>query len=271
MARPLRFDPAVSRRAVVGGWRAVEAFVDRVPDEAFDRPTRLGDWRVSELVGHLAHNPTFLAEMLAATPPLARPGPSRLGTADYYGGARTGGPPAPEPAIAQRGHRQAVGRSPDALRGLVHTNTAAAIALLETLPDDGLLTSGERTETVADYLPSRCVEACVHSLDLAAATGVEPGLDPEAVAVAVRLFASILAARAPGRSVELRIPPYAAVQCIEGPRHTRGTPPNVVETDGPTWLELATGRLAWGDAVAAGRLAASGERADLSARLPLLA
>ena len=80
----------------------------------------------------------------------------------------------------------------------------------------------------------------------------------------------MLAARYPGRSVEVRVPPFAAVQAIEGPRHTRGTPPNVVETDGLTFLRLATGRAGWADAVAAGQVRASGNRADLSAQLPLL-
>jgi putative sterol carrier protein len=70
--------------------------------------------------------------------------------------------------------------------------------------------------------------------------------------------------------VEVRVPPFAAVQCIEGLRHTRGTPPNVIETDARTWLELATGRLQWTDAVAAGRVTASGTRADLSHWLPIL-
>jgi hypothetical protein len=69
--------------------------------------------------------------------------------------------------------------------------------------------------------------------------------------------------------VELRVPPHVAVQCIEGPRHTRGTPPNVVETDAATWLRLATGELSWGTALAEGRVTASGNRADLSALLPL--
>jgi hypothetical protein len=69
--------------------------------------------------------------------------------------------------------------------------------------------------------------------------------------------------------VELRVPPYVAVQAVAGPRHTRGTPPNVVETDPVTWLRLATGRLPWDEAVHTGRVAASGERADLSGYLPL--
>jgi hypothetical protein len=79
----------------------------------------------------------------------------------------------------------------------------------------------------------------------------------------------LLAGLAPGRAVEVRIPPFAAIQCVEGPRHTRGTPANVVETDAVTWVLLATGRLAWADAVASGRLRASGPRADISGYLPL--
>ncbi|MBO0516677.1 sterol carrier family protein, partial [Streptomyces beijiangensis] len=79
-----------------------------------------------------------------------------------------------------------------------------------------------------------------------------------------------LAAKAPGGATEVRIPPYAVVQCIEGPRHTRGTPPNVVETDPLTWLRLATGRTDWSTALDAAKVSASGERADLSALLPLL-
>jgi uncharacterized SCP-like protein len=82
-------------------------------------------------------------------------------------------------------------------------------------------------------------------------------------------FLAVLEDRAPGRSVEVRVPPYAAVQVIPGVRHTRGTPPAVVETDAGTWIALATGALTWADADAAGRVRASGERADLTAYLPL--
>jgi hypothetical protein len=82
-------------------------------------------------------------------------------------------------------------------------------------------------------------------------------------------FLAVLSERAPGHSVEVRIPPYAAAQVVEGVRHTRGTPPAVVEMDAGTWLALATGELTWAEADAAGRVRASGERADLSAYLPL--
>lgn len=89
------------------------------------------------------------------------------------------------------------------------------------------------------------------------------------VATAVRWTLEVLAERAPGSSVEVRVPPFAAVQCVPGPRHTRGTPANVVETDARTWLALATGDIAWADAVGDGRVSASGERADLAGWLPL--
>jgi len=98
--------------------------------------------------------------------------------------------------------------------------------------------------------------------------------DPSALVArrtAVRFTLEELADVAPGNSVEVRVPPDGAVQAVAGPRHTRGTPPNVVETDPQTWLELATGALTWTDAVAAGRVHASGERADLAAWLPLQA
>lgn len=100
---------------------------------------------------------------------------------------------------------------------------------------------------------------------------LDAGRTPDArmLAEAVRASLRTLAAAAPGRSVEVRVPPYGAVQCGEGPRHTRGTPSNVVETDPITWMTVATGRLGWAEAVAAGRIRLSGNRADLSRHFPL--
>ncbi len=89
------------------------------------------------------------------------------------------------------------------------------------------------------------------------------------IATAVRFSLEELAARAPGNSVEVRVPPFGVTQCIAGPRHTRGTPPNVVECDAATWLALVTGSLAWATAAQRGVVAASGLRADLSGQLPL--
>jgi hypothetical protein len=108
--------------------------------------------------------------------------------------------------------------------------------------------------------------------------------DPQAVAEALdrgewapadlkllsKHFLALLGDRAPGTSVEVRVPPYAAAQVIEGVRHTRGTPPAVVETDPRTWIALATGALDWSTAVDQGRVRASGERTDLAPYLPLV-
>ena len=89
------------------------------------------------------------------------------------------------------------------------------------------------------------------------------------IATAVRFLLEELVAIAPGKSVEMRVPPFGAVQCIGGLTHTRGTPPNVIETDAETWIGLATGTLGWDDAVDSGRVIASGSRADLASLLPI--
>ena len=114
-------------------------------------------------------------------------------------------------------------------------------------------------------LEAACVSSVLDAID------VDQGPERDAARLAVTYLLGLLEAKAPGRAVEVRIPPFAAIQCVEGPRHTRGTPPNVVETDAVTWVLLATGRLAWADAVADGRVRASGPRADVSAYLPLAA
>jgi len=100
---------------------------------------------------------------------------------------------------------------------------------------------------------------------------LDAGEEPprEALRSAVRYLLLVLAETVPGKAVEVRVPPVAAVQCIPGVRHTRGTPPNVVETDPVTWIRLATGRLDWAAAVATGQVQASGSRSDLSPFLPV--
>ena len=102
-------------------------------------------------------------------------------------------------------------------------------------------------------------------------TGERDEKPPRAdLAAAVRLSARTLEQIAPGSSVEVRVPPFVAVQCIEGPRHTRGTPPNVVETDPRTWLRLVLGQEVFDDAVDSGRVEASGARAgEIGRLLPL--
>jgi hypothetical protein len=99
---------------------------------------------------------------------------------------------------------------------------------------------------------------------------LKDGESRDHTATAVRYLLQLLAERAPGNTVEVRVPPFGATQAIEGPRHTRGTPPNVIEMDASTWLALATGNENWSIALASGRVAASGSRADLSEHLPIL-
>ncbi|MEV4190708.1 sterol carrier family protein, partial [Streptomyces toxytricini] len=124
--------------------------------------------------------------------------------------------------------------------------------------------------TLADFLVTRAVELTVHTDDLNRAAGLDVPIERQALAATTRLLADALALAAPGGAVEVRIPPFAVVQCIEGPRHTRGTPPGVVETDPLTWIRLATGRTRWAEALADARVTASGERADLAALLPVM-
>ena len=115
---------------------------------------------------------------------------------------------------------------------------------------------------IADQVGIAAVTAAVLASELAPAPR-------ETTGTAVRYLLQILADSAEGNTVEIRVPPFGAVQAIQGPRHTRGTPPNVVQMDAATWLALATGALAWADALRAGRVAASGHRADLADHLPL--
>jgi Bacterial SCP ortholog len=116
--------------------------------------------------------------------------------------------------------------------------------------------------------PEALGRACALAVVRALAAGQSP--HTAALREAARFLAGLLAAQAPGKAVEVRVPPYAAVQCIDGPRHTRGTPPNLVEMDPVTWVRLAAGLTAWADARAAGAVRASGVRADLGPYLPVL-
>lgn len=162
--------------------------------------------------------------------------------------------------------------------------TAGPAVLTELVPtlDQALARAGGvvRTRsgaaTVDDAVTANLVELVVWVDAWNRSPGLgttELTLSRGALARSTRALTAVLAARHPGRSVEVRVPPYAAVQCAigdPGPRHTRGTPPNVVETDPVTFLRLAAGASSWAEAVTAGRVSASGLRADLSSVLPIL-
>jgi hypothetical protein len=123
-----------------------------------------------------------------------------------------------------------------------------------------------------DVMPSRRRVPPEQGRQALKAWRVDPAAAPRAtVAMAVRYALEELAARAPGRTLEVRVPPYGAVQCVQGPRHTRGTPPNVVEMDSRTWLDLVTGQSDWDTALACGAVHASGQRATLTGLLPIAA
>jgi hypothetical protein len=157
-----------------------------------------------------------------------------------------------------------LGRRPPGPRGSV--KAMSRTPLTRAMLDAQLTAVGRGPYTgpdTADGLRRACLDAVLAAYDM----GAEPARP--VVRGAVRFLLDRLVARAPGKSVEVRIPPYAAVQCVAGQRHTRGTPPNLVEMEAATWIRLATGRLTWAVAVADGRVRYSGARADLSGLLPL--
>jgi uncharacterized protein (TIGR03083 family) len=230
-----------------------------VPAAAFAQPSVLDGWDVRTLVGHV------LLVQRGLTARLADPvDDAAVPAAEYVRRYR----PAAD-HIAENTRATAGDLDPAELLARLR-DTAPP-------PADGVdartvIMGGRGPVTALDWARTRTIDVVVHCDDLSRSL---PDRDPvplvrAALASAVRTLAEILAAQAPGRSVELRVPPFIAVQAIPGPRHTRGTPPNVVETDPVTWLRLATGRADFAAAVASGSVRASGTRADLAPYLPLL-
>ncbi|MFD4371603.1 sterol carrier family protein [Streptomyces sp. NPDC058486] len=250
-------DPAKTRTAVSAQFGHVRDAVLALPPEALDRPTRLGTWTVRELAAHLTMALGAVVRGLEAPEPARR----ELALLDW-----------PSATASGAGRIDEDVRALDAadLPGLYARTERRYEELVAVADGERLVPTRFGAMTLAEYLVTRTVELVVHTDDLAAATGTEIPYDRQALAACTRLLADALAAKAPGGAVELRIPPYAVVQCVEGPRHTRGTPPNVVETDPLTWIRLATGRTRWADELDAARIAASGERADLTGLLPLM-
>jgi uncharacterized protein (TIGR03083 family) len=255
------YDPVRVRSALLAQARLVGEAVGAVPREGLRGATRVGEWSVGTLVVHVALQVEAVARVLGEAAPAGR---AEVSVVQWTGRASR----LAERLDADTAAQAAATADPVA-------RMAAAVAGLEEALAGGLperlVSVLPGTMTATGFAVTRLLELAVHADDLADATGVPVRHDRQALAASVRLLADALAERAPGNSVELRVPPFAAVQCVAGPRHTRGTPPNVVETDPLTWLRLATGRLGWAEAVGDGAVAASGERADLSAHLPVLA
>ncbi|WP_331445085.1 maleylpyruvate isomerase family mycothiol-dependent enzyme [Streptomyces xanthochromogenes] len=259
--RTRRYDPAKIRAAVLAQFGNVRDAVRTLTPEQLARPTRLGDWSVRDLVVHHTMALGMLDRRLAE----AEPPRQEVALLDW--------PFATAARVDQvEQETRELAASVDDLDALFEQRAARAAELFASTADDRLLPTRFGAMTFADVLVTRAVELAVHTDDLNdALPELDVPHDRQALAACTRLLADALAVKAPGGSVEVRIPPYAVVQCVAGPKHTRGTPPNVVETDPITWMRLATGRLGWAEALDAARVAASGERADLAAVLPVMA
>jgi uncharacterized protein (TIGR03083 family) len=258
--RTRTYDSTKIRTAVLAQFGNVREGVRALGDEELARPTHLGDWSVRDLAAHV----TMAVETVSRN--LGRPEPAvkELALLDWPFATA-----ARAEDIADGTRELAVGNPDlDALYARTEERITDALA---TASDGRLLAARTGAMTLADYLVTRTVELVVHTDDLnRAVPGLDIPYDRQALAACTRLLADALAVKAPGASTEVRIPPYAVVQCVEGPRHTRGTPPNVVETDPLTWIRLATGRTEWKAALDDAKVSASGERADLGELLPLM-
>ena len=253
-------DALLEQSGTVLGW------LQGLAPEAFERPTVLPGWTVRQLAGHLLLVHTGLAQSLDQP---------------------TTGPALQIHEFVKRYRRDVEMITAATLEASAGLTGTEVVAQLESAIDDlaiklqggarpsQVITTRRGPTTIEDYLATRIVELVVHTDDLNRSLPQTPPaqLHRSALARCTRTLAGVLAGQHPGRSIEVRVPPYAAVQCAigdPGPTHTRGTPPNIVETDPVSFLRLTTGRIGWADAVAAGTVYASGLRANLSPVLPLL-
>ena len=253
-------DALLEQSGTVLGW------LQGLAPEAFERPTVLPGWTVRQLTGHLLLVHTGLAQSLDQ--------PTTGSALQIH-------------EFVKRYRRDVEMITAATLEASAGLTGAEVVAQLESAIDDlaiklqggarpsQVITTRRGPTTIEDYLATRIVELVVHTDDLnrSLPQTLPAQLHRSALARCTRTLAGALAGQHPGRSIEVRVPPYAAVQCAigdPGPTHTRGTPPNIVETDPVSFLRLTTGRIGWADAVAAGTVYASGLRANLSPVLPLL-
>jgi len=238
--------------------RVLADWLGSLPAADFARPSVLPGWDVRMLVGHITGSKAGLSTWLAE-----RSSDQPVPPARYV--------QAYAPAAAQI-TEATVEATGDATPAELSERLRAQIPVPEGTVATTTIQGPRGATTALNFARTRVLDLVVHCDDLARSI---PEADPvslvrPALATTVRMLAEILAGQAPGRSVEVRVPPFVAVQAIGGPRHTRGTPPNVVETDPVTWLRLATGRASFAEAVATGAVRATGPRSDLSAHLPVL-
>lgn len=245
--------------------RAAVTWLSALSPTDFAAPSVLPGWTVHHLTAHLVALQAELFETLDQ-PTSARP----VTVGEYLRGYRLATHRSNELCEELAEHYSGLELTSQLRRNLDEAESRMAeptVAEIVAAPRDPLRT--------ADYLRTRVVEWVAHSDDLSRSL---PGRDPillnrSAMAETVRALGDALARMHPGRSVELRVPPFAAYQCGTGeddPTHTRGTPPNVVECDPLVFVRLACGRQTFADALATHQLTASGTRADLTSWLPLL-
>ncbi|UGY92747.1 maleylpyruvate isomerase family mycothiol-dependent enzyme [Streptomyces gobiensis] len=260
--KPRSYDPARVRDALAAQVETVRTAAHGCTAEQLALDSGLPGWDVHHLLVHIAQQIDAVPRLLAEpAPTVNRP------EADLRTWAVSTAAVAEE--LDARTREEAV-RTKDPAASIDVAAQELEPVLEMAVREDVLLPHPFGAMRALDFTITRLVELVVHTDDLARATSSPVRLDRYALASVVRLLADVLATKAPGRSVEVRIPPFAVVQCVEGPRHTRGTPANVVETDPLTWFRLATGRVPWSRAVASGAISASGPRADLSPHLPVL-
>ncbi|NSC22936.1 maleylpyruvate isomerase family mycothiol-dependent enzyme [Streptomyces albus subsp. chlorinus] len=258
------YDPNRVRTALINQVEAVTDAAHRLGAQQYSLPSGLPGWDVHHLLVHLA-------QQIDAVPrQLSRPETEVSTKAGHLSLSRWALSTATAAERLDAATREEAAAAPDGPARVDQAVAELEPVIESAVREDLVIPHDFGPMRMLDFTVTRLVELVVHSDDLARATGVRVALDRQALAATVRVLADALAAKAPGGSVEVRIPPFAVVQAVEGPRHTRGTPPNVVEADPLTWLRLATGRTTWSEALATGQLTASGERSDLSALLPVL-
>lgn len=249
-------DPAKVAAAYLGQWAVTREWCDSIDD--WSASSAVTGWTLRDLVAHFG----LVADSIrAAAEAPTDEQPLRLGDylATYADGAT---------AIDERTRELA---SRQGFLFAVDASAAQAEEAIGGVKGNPVVAARRGPIRWADFLRTRCIELTVHSDDLARSVVVDgPLASRPCLQVSTRALADVLSWRAPGRSVEVRVPPFAAVQCIEGPRHTRGTPAAVVEMDPLTFCRLAAGRVSWQEAAAAGGVQASGLRTDLTPYLPLL-
>jgi uncharacterized protein (TIGR03083 family) len=247
--------------------KVVDAYLDqwaltREWCESFDdwsMPSAVGGWSLRELVAHFG----LVADSIrAASEGESDERPLRLG--DYIATYRDG--------AADIDDKTRDWASGEGFLYSVDASAEQAERALQRVEGNPVVAARRGPIRWVDFLRTRCIELTVHTDDIVRSVAVDvgPTLSRPCLQVSTRALADVLGWRAPGRSVEVRVPPFAAVQCVEGVSHKRGTPPAVVETDPVTFCRLASGRLTWEQAAASGSLQFSGLRTDLTPYLPLL-